>query len=135
MNLVKDRAKGRINAIIMRDLPPKEKVIKILLELVPIDDSKMAEMEVWFAFTFHRKYAEEPFNAQHDGIFTGMDNLIESLSQHGLLRKGLDKKNEAERLYALVDGLALHALLDPERLEQERIVQVLTHHINSICAD
>lgn len=133
MNLVKERVNARIDAIIMRDLPPKEKIVAILLELVPVDNNKMAEMEVWFAFTFYGKNAEEPFDAQYDGIFTGMSNLIEYLDQYGLLRDDLDKEVESERLYALVDGLAMHAMLEPERLDGKRVVRVLTHHIDSIC--
>jgi len=62
-----------------------------------------------------------------------MGNLIKSLEQNHLLRHDLDKEIDAERLYALVDGLALHALLEPERLEPNRIVDVLTHHMVSIC--
>ncbi|KGE21042.1 TetR/AcrR family transcriptional regulator [Paenibacillus wynnii] len=133
MNLVKDRATARIEKIGISDLPPKEKVIRILLELVPVDDIKMAEMEVWFAFTFHRKYAEEQLDTQHEGFFSEMGSLIEFLDQHQLLRKDLDKEMTSEHLYALVDGLALHALLEPERLDRKRVADVLTHHINSIC--
>lgn len=135
MDLVKERVNGRIDAIIRRDMPPKEKFLSILLELVPVDDNSMAEMEVWFAFTFHRKYAEEPFDEQDDGFFAGMRRMIELLDQIHLFNKQLDKEVEAERLYALVDGLALHALLEPKRLDRKRIVEVLTRHIESICAD
>lgn len=133
MNLVKDRANARIEKIASCDLPPKEKVIQVLLELVPVDEIKMAEMEVWFAFTFHRKFAEDHQDTLHDGFYAEMGNLIEYLEQNNLLRQDLDKEVESERLYALVDGLALHALLEPERLGPKRIVDVLTHHIVSIC--
>jgi len=133
MNLVKERVKARVDAISKRDLPPKEKAVKILLELVPVDDGKMAEMEIWFAFTFYRKYAEEPFDALHDGIFAGIGNLLEYLDQQQLLRKDLDKAYESERLYALVDGLALHAMLDPERRDRQRVERILTLHIDSLC--
>jgi AcrR family transcriptional regulator len=133
MNLVKERVNVRIEKIASCDLPPKEKVIQILLELVPVDKIKMAEMEVWFAFTFHRKFEGEHQETLHDGFHAEMGNLIEYLEQNHLLREDLDKEIESERLYALVDGLALHALLEPERLDPKRIVDVLTHHIVSIC--
>ncbi len=132
MDLVKERVNSRINDMIRRDMPPKEKVLSILLELVPVDDNKMAEMEVWFAFTFHSKYAEVSFDARHDGIFEGMRNIIEFLDQERLFDKRLDKEVEAERLYAMIDGLALHAMLEPKRLDRERIVEVLSRHIDSI---
>ena len=135
MNLVKERAIARVEAITRCDLPPKEKVVRILLELVPVDEDKMAEMEVWFAFVFHRKYNEESFAEVDDGLHAGIGKLIQFMDSHELLRHDVDKEIESERLYALVDGLALHAMLDPRRLDQERIVQVLTHHIDSICRD
>jgi len=133
MNLVKDRAAARIHTVAMQDLPPKDKVIKMLLELLPTDDHKMAEMEVWFAFTFHRKQSGERFDAQHDGILVITSYMLDYLDEHHLLNKELDKQLESERLYGLLDGLALHALLEPGRLGRERIVRVLTYHIDSIC--
>lgn len=135
MNLVKERANERIHAIATCELPPKEKVIQILLELVPVNKTTMTEMEVWFAFTFHRKFSEEQLEAKQDGFYGEMGNLIEYLEQNNLLRQDLDIEMESERLYALVDGLALHALLEPERLDSKRIVDVLTYHIMSICRE
>jgi len=135
MNLVKERANARIHVIAMSDLPPKEKIVNVLLQLVPTDETTMAEMEVWFAFNFHRKNGDERLDApqQYGGFFTEMAGLISYLDQHNLLRKELDHAIESERLYALIDGLALHALLEPERLNTERMIRVLTHHIESIC--
>jgi len=135
MNLVKERVYARIQDIAMSDLPPKQKIINMLLQLVPIDETTMAEMEVWFSFTFYRKNGDDRLEVpqQHDSFFTEMAGLISYLDQHELLRKELDHAIEAERLYALIDGLALHALLEPERLNPERIIRLLTQHIDSIC--
>ena len=55
------------------------------------------------------------------------------MEQYGLLRKELDIAVETERLYALIDGIALHALLEPKRVDKERIVRVLERHLDSIC--
>ncbi|MNZ88834.1 hypothetical protein D3C78_1077350 [compost metagenome] len=135
MNLVKERANARIDDIIKLGLPHKEKVVKILLQLVPVDAELMAEMEVWFAFTFHNKFSKKSKDAQSDGIFTGINNLIDFLARQELLRQDADQAIEAERLYALVDGLAVHAMLEPERLDRERIIKVITQHIDAICIE
>ncbi|MOA57708.1 hypothetical protein D3C78_1819360 [compost metagenome] len=58
--------------------------------------------------------------------------MVEILDWQGILREDLDRDVEAERLYALVDGLALHAMLEPERLDKQRIIRVLTGHLDSI---
>ncbi|AIQ57439.1 TetR/AcrR family transcriptional regulator [Paenibacillus borealis] len=133
MNLVKERVTGRIVNIMQTDLPPREQVARVLLELLPVDDSSMAEMEVWFAFIFHLKSAGEPNSELSDAIYPLVIQLIDYLDGHGLLRQELDKDNEAERLYAVVDGLALHAMLEPERLNKQRIIRVLNIHLDSIC--
>ncbi|MBW4082272.1 TetR/AcrR family transcriptional regulator [Paenibacillus sp. S150] len=133
MNLVKERVNARIAAILGLGLPPKEKVTRVLLELIPVDDTTMAEMEVWFAFVFHLKYADEEYAELNDEIYPGIRRLVDYLDRQGVLRQDLDKDNEAERLYALVDGLALHAMLEPERLDKQRIICVLTGHMNAIC--
>lgn len=134
MNLVKERANARIDAIVAGDAPPKQKIVDILMELVPTDSGKLVEMEVWLAFTFHRKFVSQAsFDALHDGILDGMNNLVTYMAEQQMLKPGLDPEFETERLYALVDGLALHATLDPERLGPDRIRQVVVGHIDSIC--
>ncbi|MGN7760782.1 TetR/AcrR family transcriptional regulator [Paenibacillus sp. 22594] len=133
MNLVKERVDVRINALLTLDLPPKQLITKILMELIPVDDHTMAEMEVWFAFVFHRKYVGDHYDEVDDGVYSAIHMLVGYLHEQGLLRQGLDKDNELERLYALVDGLALHAMLEPERLDKQRILRVVTGHMDSIC--
>ncbi|GED15633.1 TetR/AcrR family transcriptional regulator [Aneurinibacillus migulanus] len=133
MQLVKEKATARITEIAMQDLPPKEKILNIMLQIVPVNDETMAEMEVWFAFTAHFRHKQDTFDAQHDRIFVGMQKIIDYLDQFNLLQKNLDKEIEAEKLYALIDGLALHMMLEPQRVNKDRIVRVLVHHLNSIC--
>lgn len=134
MNLVKERVTARIVDIMQTDLPPREQVARVLLELLPTDDGSMAEMEVWFAFIFHLKSAGEHNDERHDAIYPLVIQLIDYLDQHELLRQELDKDSEAERLYAVVDGLALHAMLEPERLNSQRMIRVLNVHLDSICS-
>lgn len=133
MNLVIERATDRINKIAIQELPPKEKVLHILLEIVPTNAETMVEMEVWFAFTAYAKHKKEFFKAHHDGIYSGIRNLLDYLDQQNQLRKNLDKEIEVERLYAVVDGIALHAMIDPDRLNKERINELFVYHIDSIC--
>ncbi|NRS47314.1 TetR/AcrR family transcriptional regulator [Brevibacillus sp. HB2.2] len=133
MQLVKERATARIAEIAANEeWAPKERVTKIFLELLPTNQEKMVEMEVWFAFTVYFRHKKEGFDAQHDGIYAGVRKLLESADQMNLLRKGLDKEMETEKLYAVIDGLALHAYLEPQRVDGERITKVLEHHLASL---
>jgi AcrR family transcriptional regulator len=132
MKLVQERATARINEIAMKDLPLKEKILNILLEIVPTNEETMAEMQVWFAFTAYARHKEDVFEAQQDGIFIGIKKIIGYLDNSGLLKKNIDSEIESERLYALIDGLALHAMLEPQRVNKARIVSVLIGHLDSI---
>ncbi|TQR31956.1 TetR/AcrR family transcriptional regulator [Brevibacillus brevis] len=133
MQLVKERATARIAEIAANEeWGPKERVTKIFLELLPTNQEKMVEMEVWFAFTVYFRHKKEGFDAQHDGIYAGVRKLLDSADQMNLLRKGLDKEMETEKLYAVIDGLALHAYLEPQRVDGERITKVLEHHLASL---
>ena len=134
MNLVKERVTARIVHIMQLELPPREQIMRVLLELIPTDDSSMAEMEVWFAFTFHLKTGGEKKPVElNDAIYPLTVQIIDYLDQQALLKPGLDKDDEAERLYALIDGLALHAMLDPDRMNKQRVIRVLNVHLESIC--
>ncbi|OCA80885.1 TetR/AcrR family transcriptional regulator [Pseudobacillus wudalianchiensis] len=135
MELVKEQAEARINQIVVEDLPPKETIVKILMELVPATEETMAEMEVWFAFIAYSRHKEAGFDARQDGILHGISHMIHYLYKTKLLKEGLDVDLETEKLYALVDGLALHAMLDPNRINRQRLLGVLTSHIDSICKE
>jgi AcrR family transcriptional regulator len=133
MRLVKEQATVRIKKIAMSDLPLKEKVLQILLEMVPTNKETMAEMEVWFAFTFHARHKQELFGEMKSEIYKAVKNLITSMDAVGLLKKNLDLEVEYESLYALVDGLAIHAMLEKDRLQEDQIKKVLMRHLDSIC--
>lgn len=132
MMLVKDCAAARIEKIVMQNLPPKEMILHILLEIIPTNDVTVAEMEVWFAFIAYTKSKPEMQLAQGDGIFSAMVLLFNMMESEGLLKTGLDKEIETERMYALVDGLALHAMLNPKRVNKERIKNVLVKHLDEV---
>lgn len=67
MTLVKEKAAARINEVAMKDLPPKEKAVRLMLEIIPTDEETMAEMEVWFAFTAYARHKEKSFNPSRTG--------------------------------------------------------------------
>jgi len=133
MRLVNERVTQRIQEIMIRELCPKERVIQILLEIVPMDEQRMAEMEVWFAFVFHQKYRESEAEEIPVGFFPQIRKILTYLQRQELLQEGLDPETEAERLYAIIDGIAVHAMLETKRLQPERIEHVFRHHLDSIC--
>ncbi|MEN0658070.1 TetR/AcrR family transcriptional regulator [Caldifermentibacillus hisashii] len=132
MDLVKERVTERVEKIALKNLPPKEMVLQMLLEIVPTNETTRAEMEVWLEFVlyFRNKGNRE---SQNDGILEGIQKLLDSLDRARFLKNEIDKDLETERLCSLIDGLAIHAILNPERLTKERIISILEHHIDEIC--
>ncbi|HZG75373.1 MAG TPA: TetR/AcrR family transcriptional regulator [Paenibacillus sp.] len=131
MQLVRERATARIERIANGDLPPKRKVLAILSELVPLDEDTRAETEVWFAYVFSLGRRADSLHVQQD-IYSGIRRIVQLLAQHRLLRADLDLELTAETLYALVDGVAAHAFLEPSRLTKGTIAAVLSAYIDSI---
>lgn len=132
MDLVKERVAERVEKIALKNLPPKEMVLQMLLEIVPTNETTRAEMEVWLEFVlyFRNKGNRE---SQNDGILEGIQKLLDSLDRARFLKNEIDKDLETERLCALIDGLSIHAILNPTRLTKERIISILAHHIDEIC--
>ena len=135
MDLVQEKVKKRILTKANGDLPPKETVMNVLLDIVPINEEQHIETEVWFAFMAHVKHRKDELPIPEDGVFTVAQQAIHFLDTHGQLKPGLDIDLEIERLYAVVDGIAVHALLDSKRLNRQRMMKTIEYHLDSICVD
>ncbi|WP_050182652.1 TetR/AcrR family transcriptional regulator [Domibacillus robiginosus] len=129
MNLVKEQVSKRIDTILKSGSSPELTSIRILLELIPYNQESETEMSVWFHFVT----ANIPSKHQaDDGVLEGIQRIMTGLYQAGRLHKAVNLDIETERLYALVDGLALHAMLNSNRLSKNKIKQVIVGHMNTL---
>ena len=76
----------------------------------------------------------EHVDAVHDGLRRLCESLLQALAQAGALKEGLDLRLEVERLHAVIDGLALHAAIQPDRTTAARVRHLLRLHIESLLA-
>ncbi|UPK44108.1 TetR/AcrR family transcriptional regulator [Paenibacillus pabuli] len=137
MNLVSERVFTRITQMSF-DAAPLENMKLLLLELLPSTDEKMAEMEVWYAFTAKSKTdpaLKEHADKVYDDLRHAMATVITYLMELNLSRTDLDKELEIERLYALVDGLGIHAILRPDQMNTKIMGDILTMHLATLCKD
>ncbi|MGQ8875591.1 TetR/AcrR family transcriptional regulator [Paenibacillus sp. TSA_86.1] len=135
MNLVSERVTSRLQGISF-DGSPMEHMKQLLLEFLPNTDEKMAEMEVWFAFTAKSKTnpaLKKLADIVYNDIRRAVEFVITSLVEADIFRPDLNKELEIERLYALVDGLAIHAVLRPDQVNGNLIDEALTLHLASLC--
>ena len=135
MNLVSERVRQRYHQMPLTG-SPLEDMKKILLELLPNTDEKFAEMEVWFAFTVKSK-TDPALKSLADNVYNELRRMatyvITYLMELGLTSPDLNVELEIERLYALVDGLAIHAILRPESMNAKVMDDILTLHLASLC--
>jgi AcrR family transcriptional regulator len=134
MRLVVDRIEARIAAL---DRPgdPREAAEQVLHELLPLDDERRAENEVWLSFTA-RALIDPELRAQHNEVYDALHqacaSALETLSSDGRGGAGPASALQAERLHAVLDGLAVHTALRPELMPPERIVAVMGLHLDAL---
>ena len=134
MRLVVERIEERIAAL-DRASDPREAVEQVLHELLPLDDERRAENEVWLAFTA-RALIDPELRAQHNEVYSTLHqacaSALETLAAAGRVSASEATALQAERLHALTDGLAVHTALRPDLMPPEQIVAVVRLHLDAL---
>lgn len=135
MNLFAERVQKRVEALQMSGSVLQD-MKNLLLQFLPLDEDRMMEMEVWFSFTAKllvypelKKLSDQ----MHQGMYRSVQWVIQELQKQGMTHPELDAEMEIEKLYALVDGLAIHMLMQPDRLTVKRVEQVIEQHLSMLC--
>jgi AcrR family transcriptional regulator len=101
---------------------------ELVLDNLPLDDER--ELETRFHFNYWtRLLTHEGQSAaewrQGPDLVDRLQGLVEEAQALGEIDPGVPSADVAERLLALIDGLSLHALLNPERLTRARQVALV----------
>nr|GGG81401.1 HTH-type transcriptional regulator PksA [Virgibacillus oceani] len=135
MKLVSDRVKKRAYEK-KYDGTPLEAMQEVLSEFLPINEEQRIEMEVWLVFSA-KTLVNPDLKSLGKTVYHEMrgvvEHVIQSLIDLQLAKDDLDKQLEVERLYALIDGLALHSILYPDELSSNKTVDTLKYHLQSLC--
>jgi AcrR family transcriptional regulator len=124
-----ERIEERIAASPPTDGDPRERAVRVLHELLPMDAERAAENQVWLAFTARALVSPELralCEEAHDALRSGCRILVESLAPDA------DTELETDRLHALVDGLAVHAALHPRITTPARMRAALAAHLDDL---
>lgn len=135
MKLVSDRVRERVQNIAFTG-KPFEDAQTVLLELLPLDEERSAEMEVWIAFNI--KALSDPdlqaLSSQfYEEMMLGITHIIDTFIKVGLAKPTIHREEEIEILYALIDGLAWHSIMQPERVSPEILKNTVFHHLKNLC--
>ena len=132
MALVHEQTRDRVAAhFAIKD--PRKFAEAVLAELLPLDDQRRTELAVNMAVVAespsHPGLRRVALDAQQ-AVSEACVALLTRLRHDDLIRPGADMAYEAERLHALVDGLALHALTAERKdLRPKAILAVLRAHL------
>ena len=134
MRRVSDQVRDRIAS---RDLGGDRRTagLRLLAELLPLDEQRRAEGEVWLAFIAQAQIdpaLRELRDQTHEDLRRACQAVLEGLAEAELLHAAIDIESETRRLHALLDGLALHNLLSPQQLTPGRALQLLEGHLDSL---
>ncbi len=134
MQLIADEVAARVAAV-DESQEIRKTVEQRLHALLALDPETRAIFDVWLAFAT-RACVDESLrplrNQTHARVRTLCRESLETLRAHGKTRPGIDIGYESERLHGLIDGLAMHATLDPEVTTAERQIEILTRHLDSL---
>lgn len=134
MDLVVERVTQRVAALRPRP-EPRESAEAILCEILPLDRTRRAENAVWFAFSARARVdarLRPRWEAVHDQLRLTTRSILTQLAGLGVLRDGLDLGVETNRLHAMVDGLALHALVRPTKTTPVAMKRALATHLDEL---
>ena len=135
MRMVIDRIERRV-AGLQTPGDPRRAAETVLLELLPLDDERRAENEVWLAFTA-RALVDPALRALRDEGYDLLRNACLSWVRQllGPARSPSDVDLETDRLFALLDGLAVHAAMRPARSGPELLTAVLARHLDELATE
>lgn len=141
---LRDRVTARILGHVERLLPAdsadptvdqRAEVEQLLAEFLPLDEQRRQEIVVWLEFvTAARTRPELQGHARelYDGMRMVVGRVLDRARRTGRLRDNLDIAVESERLSVLLDGLAMNAVLQPDRLPPNMIRRILAAHLDGL---
>jgi AcrR family transcriptional regulator len=138
MALVREQTRDRVAThFAIKD--PRKFADAVLAELLPLDDERRTEMAVNTAVVAdspsHPALRRVALDAQQ-AVSDACAAVLARLRHDDLIRRDADMAYETERLHALVDGLALHALTAERKdLRPKVILALLRKHLAGLEPD
>lgn len=134
MRLIVDEVTRRVRAVDdsgdVRDV-----VEQRLRTLLVLDVDTRAIFDVWLAFAARARVDAglRPLRDEtHGQVRELCRQSVELLRLHDRARPDLDVAFEAERLHAFIDGIALHATVEPELTTPARQIEMLSRQLDSL---
>ena len=125
---VADRVGSRVDRLAQESSDPLVLARALLMEGLPLDADRRAEVRVWFAFLGLALTRPSLAKAQRVGYRawrSRVEQLLRQAQVDGRIDPEVDCELEAAELVALVDGLAVQATFEPRTFTSERLVALV----------
>lgn len=108
---------------------------EMLIDILPIDaqrlDETRLEMQFWARSLADPSLAE--VHVHESGVFRrAIERYVREAMAAGSLSSALDSTKVAEHLHAFVDGLSVHATIEPNRLPAKRQALLLDRELDGL---
>ena len=134
---VVDRVRGRLEPLLPL-LSGRAGALTVLEQMLPLDATRRGETQVYLAFAT-RAHPDRSLRRIRDLAEAesrmAIHYAVRLLAEGGALGAGRVAADEEPRLYAVVDGLALHGALWPRRHPSSALLAVLHAHVDEMATD
>jgi TetR/AcrR family transcriptional regulator, transcriptional repressor of bet genes len=134
---VADRVGRRLAAAEERTDEPLELARTWLLQGLPLDAERQAEVRVWFAFlglALARPAFARAQRLTYRAWRRRVADLLEEAQRRGQVRADVDCAAAAAALVAVVDGLAIQSTFESRALSGRRQAEILDQHLDALRA-
>jgi AcrR family transcriptional regulator len=124
LRLAYDRIRARW-AVKLDGLSGVDALYELVLDNLPLDDER--ELETKFLMNYRSREIRGGAGVPRRSplLIDLLTSLVREAQQAGQIEPEEPAEDIAERLLGLIDGLSLHALLEPQRLTRERQVDLI----------
>jgi TetR/AcrR family transcriptional regulator, transcriptional repressor of bet genes len=134
---VADRVSRRLETLEERTSDPLELARAWLVEGLPVDGDRKAEVRVWFALlglALTRPALARAQRLTYRAWRGRVAELLREAQAARVLRADVDCDASATALVALVDGLAVQATFEPRAVSGARAVELVDAHLDALRA-
>jgi AcrR family transcriptional regulator len=131
LRLATDRLAQRIERC-RQGVSGHETLRRVFAEYLPLDGERALEWHIWVAF-LTRSVNNPRLTQEQRTWYKGFRNLLRDIilegQQSGAFRSDIDPGEEADTLVALVDGIGVHAIREPQRFPPEYQTALMNRHL------
>ena len=128
---VMDESEGRTSQLDLDDADVST-IVSALSLAIPDSPERRAQAELWLHLAATAPDNSEILERLNDRVNDALEWGLNRMADTGLLGAGRSVEDEAGRLHALVDGLALQVVSSPTRMTPERVRTILTRHVEDL---